>query len=188
MRGKKTFVYFLRISGVLTLICTLVAALISVVFALTDDVYQANLLATKQASISALFEQQKVECENLPCARESVQEVYRVTRNGELLGFCANVSSSGFGGEVNMMVAVAPDGRLLGVDIVAMSETPGLGSRVGEEEYLSQYQGLNAYGSPLDESVDAISGATISSRAVMTGVQTALDALSEFILAEVTVR
>ncbi len=189
MDNKKPGAELFRIASVLTLICTLVATLIAVVYALTDDVYQANLMATKQAAIAGLFEQDTVDCERLPAQQNEPQELYRVTKNGELLGFCANVQSAGFGGDIDMMVALSPAGVMLGVDIVAMSETPGLGSRVGEVDHLAQYQGLDVYTDPpvLGENVDAISGATISSKAVLAGVNTALDALSEYIQAEVGV-
>jgi electron transport complex protein RnfG len=83
-----------------------------------------------------------------------------------------------------MMVATQPSGEMLGVKIVSMSETPGLGSRVGADEHLSQYQGDFWYGHDKDltlgEDIDAISGATISSRAVNEGVNRALEALLSY--------
>jgi electron transport complex protein RnfG len=70
---------------------------------------------------------------------------------------------------------------LIGVEIISLSETPGLGSRVDDAEYLAQYSGMSVNKVPaLGEDVDAISGATISSRAVLSGVQKALNALKQY--------
>ena len=181
MAEKTTFASLARIAAVLTLICTLVAALLSGVYALTNETYENNLLATKQKAIASLFGLEAVETEALPTEGFEIEELYRVTQNGTVLGYCANVKSAGFGGDVDMMVATSPEGALLGVKIVAMSETPVLGSRAGEDEHLSQYKGTFAYGDDefltLGDHVDAISGATISSKAIHAGVNAALEAL-----------
>jgi electron transport complex protein RnfG len=70
------------------------------------------------------------------------------------------------------------------VKIGENSETPGLGSKVTEDNFLVQFQGINPQ-NPLKvvktegtrpEEIDAVSGATISSRAVVSGVQAAAEA------------
>ncbi|MBR0443140.1 MAG: FMN-binding protein [Clostridia bacterium] len=181
MAEKTTFASLARIAAVLTLICTLVAVLLAGVYALTNETYESNLLATKQKAIASLFAFETVDTEALPTEGFAVEELYRVSKDGAVLGYCANVKSAGFGGNIDMMVAVAPDGALLGVKIVAMSETPGLGSRAGEDAHLDQYKGAFAYGDgeylTLGEHVDAISGATVSSKAINAGVNAALQAL-----------
>ena len=170
-----------RIAAVLTLICTLVAALLSFVYSATNDQYEQNMLNAKREAIASLFDREIITTEELPTDDFEVEELYRVSEGGVLIGFCANVKSAGFGGNIDMMVAVDPSGAMLGVKIVSMSETPGLGSRVGEEEHLEQYRGDFWYGYDggltLGEDIDAISGATISSKAVNEGVNRALDAL-----------
>lgn len=188
MAEKTGVASFVRMAAVLTLICTLVAVLLSVVYAVTNDVYQNNLLQTKQKAIASLFDREAVTTEALPIEGFAVEELYRVTWDGTVLGYCANVKSAGFGGDIDMMVATSPEGALLGVKIVAMAETPGLGSRVGEDKHLSQYKGAFAYGNQeyltLGEQIDAISGATVSSKAVNAGVNAALEALLTYRHAE----
>lgn len=66
----------------------------------------------------------------------------------------------------------------MGVEIVSLSETPGLGARVNNAEYLRQYVGKGS-GLTIGKEISAISGATISSKAVLTGVNTAVAALVE---------
>lgn len=184
MAEKTKTVSLVRIAAVLTLISTLVALLLSGVYAMTNEIYEQNILRVKQEAVAALFDLETVETETLPTDGFAVEELYRVSEGGALLGFCANVKSAGFGGDINMMVAVDPGGTMLGVRIVSMSETPGLGSRAGEDAHLEQYSGLDAYGSgelvTLGEQVDAISGATVSSRAVNAGVNAALKALLSY--------
>ena len=181
MAERSTFSALARIAAALMLICTLVAALLSFVYSATNEQYEQNMLNAKRAAIAALFDCETVETEALSTEGFEVEELYRVSKNGALLGFCANVKSAGFGGDIDMMVAMGPSGEMLGVKIVSMSETPGLGSRVGEDEHLSQYRGDFGYGYDggltLGEHVDAITGATISSRAVNEGVNRALEAL-----------
>ena len=76
-----------------------------------------------------------------------------------------------------MVVGISADHKIVGVSITALSETPGLGSRVADRSYLDGYAGL--YGMiKLGDGIDAISGATISSRSVLTGVNRALEAVS----------
>lgn len=160
---------------VLTVICTLVAALLSGVYALTNDRYEQNVLFAKQSAVAALYGGEAVETEMLPVRGGEVEELYLVSLDGELLGYCANVKSAGFGGDIDMMVAADAEGKLLGVRIVSMSETPGLGSRVENEAHLGQYRGLDVYTDvTLGKQLDAVSGATISSKAVNEGVRRAL--------------
>ena len=60
---------------------------------------------------------------------------------------------------------------------MSLSETPGLGSRVQEAAYLDQYKGQSGT-LTLGEDVDAIAGATVSSRAVLNGVNRAVEILN----------
>ncbi|MBQ7320288.1 MAG: RnfABCDGE type electron transport complex subunit G [Clostridia bacterium] len=180
-----------RITLSLLVICAIVSAVVTAVHGLTYETYQLRLLEQKQAAISALFDGAAVSCEALPTEGDEVKELYRVCVGETVVGYCANVSSAGFGGDIDMMVAVSPDGVLRGVQIVSMSETPGLGSRVSRAEYLAGYAGMTLFGSHaqedlvLGEDIDAISGATISSRAVLSGVNAALRVLRQYVTVEV---
>lgn len=74
-----------------------------------------------------------------------------------------------------MIVGVAEDGTVLGVQILTLSETPGLGARVAEDSFLSRFtQSTPPYS--VGENIDAVAGATISSRAVAAAVNAAVEA------------
>lgn len=94
-------------------------------------------------------------------------------------GYVVSISVSGSQGMIDMLVGVAADGSVTGVAIIDMEETPGLGDKASEESFRSQYIGQSA---PLavtkdGGSIDALTGATVTSRAVTNGVNAACDAV-----------
>lgn len=169
-----------RMVVMLTAICVCVVLLLAVVNALTAEKIAENLAEAEKNGIIRVFGFDDIEYSPLENAPDTVSSVYEVTRQGNRLGWCVSVSPNGFGGNIDMVVGVSADGKIAGVTITSLSETPGLGSRVADENYLANYAWLDA-GSPLtlNADVDAISGATISSRSVLTGVNRATAALAE---------
>ena len=171
--AKGTIGTVLSVATVLTVICVLVAVVVSFVYAITEPVYERNLQAQKNEIIAALFDSAEVECQPAIPSEGSllpdgVREVLVVCVGGAPIGYCADVVVPGFGGDMELMVATDVRAEhILGVRVVAMSETPGLGARVGENDYLSHYTGLPTQKT---DSVDLISGASISSRAMRSGV------------------
>ncbi len=101
--------------------------------------------------------------------------------NGELLGYVIEVvSHEGYGGDIDFYVGVSLDGTVNGISFIEISETAGLGMRA--DEVLSpQFKNRHAdefkvtkSGSSSSDEIDAISSATITSRAVTGGVNAAL--------------
>ena len=166
----------MRIALVLTLICAVIAGLLSVVNQLTYAKIEENLEAERREAIVSIFGADDVTYDPCVSVPASVEAVYVIRRGETPLGYCVNLNSGGFGGDINLMVGVGEDGKILGVSVVSMSETPGLGTKVAESGYLAQYIGQGSDLS-LDTEVDGISGATVSSKAVLAGVNEAMDAL-----------
>ena len=100
----------------------------------------------------------------------------RIDSAGEITGLAAPFAGSGLWGEIHGYIAYAPDGgQILGIVFTKQNETPGLGGRIDEAAFRDQFRGLMiipglpvSYGDPAYEGIDAISGATSSSRAVIT--------------------
>lgn len=94
-------------------------------------------------------------------------------------GYVVEVGPSGFGGTIDMVVGVDPSGAVTGVSIVSMSETSGLGSNASKEEFRSQYTGKSGPFAVTKDGgeINALTGATVTSRAVTKGVNAALDAV-----------
>ncbi len=161
--------YVVGITAKLLVICTITALLLSVVNALTAERIIANTEAEKRAAISSIFGN-SIDTQLYPAELDGISELYLVTVDGSPLGYVAQVAPKGFGGEMIIMVGVSVDGTIKGVKLVSHSETPGLGNRVGEDFHTSKYIGQRAD----TLSVDAITGSTVSSTALKSGVETAL--------------
>jgi len=160
-------------------VCAVVAALISGVNALTEKKYHENLTEQKRQAIVRIFESETVSYRALSPQGET-EAVYEVCDGGQVIGYCVEVAPSGFGGAINMTVGYHADGSVKGVGIVSLSETPGLGSKVNDADYLSQYVGQTG-ALELGAQIDAIAGATISSTAVMDGVNRATELLNGYL-------
>ena len=163
----------------LLLICAIVAAVVAFVYELTLEKANENINRTKAEAVGAIFQMEAPVLEEKSKTDETV--IYLVF-NAEKspIGYCAEVKSAGFGGDLLVMVGYDLNAQIMGVEIVEMSETPGLGSKVGEVDYLSQYTGKSGE-LILNEDVDAVSGATISSKALLSGVNAATQALTDFL-------
>lgn len=175
--AKKSFWQAAVVGAKLLLICAIVAGVVSFVYALTAEQYAINMQATKNEAIGEIFGLSAPKCEALPAEGLEIEEtVFKVYDGDTHVGYCVEVKSGGFGGDITMMVGYTADCTMLGVEIVSMSETPGLGSKAGEAPFLSQFAGKTDT-LTLGEDVDAISGATISSKAVTEGVNQAFQSL-----------
>jgi len=102
---------------------------------------------------------------------------YRIYRGRDLLGFFAEVRGDGYGGEMGVQVALGPDRDVRAVHIGAHRESPTLGTLVTAPAFLGRFAGFHQGNRTLiRDRVEAISGATVSSRAVMRAVERALAA------------
>ena len=114
-----------------------------------------------------------------------VVEVYEWLNGSDVAGYTIKVLPKGYGGEIELMVGIKKDGDnavISGVNIGDMSETPGLGARSKEEAFYGQYKDKPATelsvvksGTAGETEIQAISGATITSKAVTSGVNAAVE-------------
>jgi electron transport complex protein RnfG len=116
-------------------------------------------------------------------------DYFEAQKGGEFQGYCINVTARGYGGPICMVVGIDGDGIIKGIKILDHCETPGIGSRINETTrgekgpwFLEQFAGRSGRTVALNRDIDAVSGATISSSAVTTAVNAAvnrfLDAMS----------
>jgi len=109
---------------------------------------------------------------------EIEDEVYTIYQDGEKAGYAFMANGSGYGGDIDILVGLENDFSIKDISILAQTETPGLGSRISEKSFTDQFKGLSA-----DEvafrtdngRIDAITGATISSKAVVDTVKEKMD-------------
>lgn len=172
----------LRISLVLMLIAAVSGGALAYAHAVTAPAIAKALEQAKQEALAqALPGAQQFQDQTKDYAAalgdpkyKCVKEVWAALSGSDRVGTVVVVAPTGYGGPVTCLIGVGGDGKVTGVQILAApSETPGLGSRVKEPAFREQFRGQSS--PPLK--VQAITGATISSRAVIGGVEAALDLL-----------
>ena len=171
MQNKKEngFGHLVKIVVVLTCICLGIALLLAVVNDITKDRIAENEILEKQNAILAVFPEGDTTAEY---TTEEGETVYIVTKEGKIIGYCVNAIGSGYNGDINMMIGLSADHEITGLTIVSMSETPGVGSKVGSGAFLERFIGFD-HPVTIGEDVDGISGATFSSKGVAQAVSIA---------------
>ena len=182
--------YIIKLAVTLLITCAVVAAALGGVNAVTaDKIADINWKNTVNAMKAVVADPDATEfsdamelTETMTAAASgagaSLDSVYQATANGENAGYAIKVVASGSQGSIEMMVGVDGEGAVTGV-----SKTKGIGSKVMENQntasgtgVLSQFIGKSAADGTLTvgSNVDAITGATVSTRGVTTGVNAAL--------------
>lgn len=109
-------------------------------------------------------------------------EYYAATANGKPVAYIASTAGKGYSSYVKMLISLDRDMKIRNVKILGHGETPGLGDQIEEKGFISQFSGKSLSQIVLvktetNENIQAISGATISSRAVTNGVKDAVQTL-----------
>lgn len=167
--------YILRLTLTLLLVTAVVAGLLGLVNYLTERKIAA--LQNEKAE-SAMREVLAADSyEPLETDAEGVTALYQAGDKG----YVVRVSVNGFGGAIDMMVGVDLNRTVTGVSIISHSETASLGANCTREDFRTQFVGLagglavNKDGGP----IEALTGATVTSRAVTKGVDLALECVKE---------
>ena len=182
--------YIIKLGVTLFVTCVVVAGLLGLVNMVTEDKSAAINWENTQTAMKAVvadpenaeFSEAMEPTSDMTAAASAaggtLDSVYEVLVGGESAGYAIKVVASGSQGNIEMMVGVDADGVVTGVSIVKNPETSGIGSKVmsNENGVLDQFIGKSAADGTLSvgKNVDAISGATVSSRGVTTGVNAAL--------------
>lgn len=170
---------------VLACICLVSAAILGLVNKVTVGPIQANTEKTVQESLRTVMpidgdyedvtDQYSGDPVTVPVTGVSVpvKAVYKAADEGYVV---ETMSPNGFGGALDMMAGVDNDGNVTGIAIISHAETSGLGSKSTDPEWQAQFKGVNGtIGVTKDGyQINAITGSTITSRAVCDGVNTAI--------------
>lgn len=159
---------------VLSVICIVVAGALAFTNELTAPIIdKAAVEAATKARIE-LFPDAN-DFTKLECDLPDVTEVYRA--NG-VDGMIVTATGKGYGGAIKVLVAFEKDGTIRRVKIEEQNETPGVGSKITFDNFWDSFTSLPAEPIELSD-INAISGATISSKAVVAAVNAAITAFSE---------
>jgi electron transport complex protein RnfG len=96
-------------------------------------------------------------------------------------GYVFSCQANGYGGAVQLAVGVSADSTITGLSVLSMSETPGLGAKCQESSFQEQFAGIKADSGKvtINQDFDQISGATITSSAVMRAINATLKFVAE---------
>ncbi len=176
MKTQSTVLYVLRISLTLLLITAVVAGALAAVNHITAPIIAAAKEAKLQAAVGEVLHGGGEEIPFDKAANPLVSAVY-----ASEAGYAVQVQPAGFGGAITMMVGVDKAGNVRNIAIVSHTETAGLGDVAAKDNdagnaFRGQFAGLSGTLAVTKDggTVDAITGATITSRAVTAGVNAAL--------------
>ena len=120
---------------------------------------------------------------------KSVFEVYKAVQDEKELGYALKTISAGYGGDIITLIGINNEQRISGLRVLVMSETKGLGTRIVDDlEFRNSFLDKNALGilTPVkepsaDDEVQLLSGATVSTKGVLKGVNDALDVYANYL-------
>lgn len=185
----------ISLSVVLTIVCVLTAVLFTL-HARTQDRILANQQSGLSQAIDALLppgsydndilaDKFFVRAPDLLGSDRSVP-IYRARLNGTpVAALLRPIAPDGYRGAIELLVAIAYDGTLLGVQVLAHDETPGLGDafETRDADWLAHFKGLSLGNPPQQRwtvrkdggDFDAFTGATITPRAIVRAVRKSLE-------------
>lgn len=157
----------------------------------TRDVIALRLEEDLKATISQVVEADKFDNDLLTSTIAMTDTaghavlVYQATKNNLVTAVIFEVSESGYSGVIRSLIAVSPDGTILGVRIISHSETPGLGDKIeiAKDDWVLGFNGLSFENPPPSEwrvkkdggYFDQFTGATITPRAVVKSIRAGLE-------------
>ena len=164
----------IRPTLILALICLLATLLLAGLNHLTTPIITENEEQTANETYAALLP----EADGFTALSCDIDGVTAVMEANNGAGYVITAQSRGYGGQVPAAVAFSSDGTILGVTMMENSETPGLGQKVTEDAFSGQFTGRDASEFTIDD-IDAITGATISSKAAVSAINLAIEAYQE---------
>ena len=167
--------HLVKIVVVLTAICVCVALLLAFVNNITKDVIAETAAKKQSDAILSMFGGFGSDAKEVrEYTTDDGTTVYAVIDDGVLIGYAVPSSGTGFGGERKTTVGFSLAGKVIGVKIISMSETPGVGSKTQNEDFLARYVGKSET-LTVGENFDGIANATISSKGVTEAVNKAIN-------------
>ena len=177
-----------NLTVVLTIICSLAATALALVYNITKDpiAYQQRLKKLKaikavQPNYDNEPDQDFVDLKTDESAEGNgdLTRFYITKKGGTPTGVVFMVSAVGYGGTIDLMVGLNPHGTITGVQVLRHTETPGLGAKITEDKFIQQFTAKNVRDTNWalkkeGGDIDQISGATISPQAVVKALNEGL--------------
>ncbi len=173
----------------LTLISLGAAACLGFVYEMTKKPIEVSNLNKKLNAIKQVVPEfdndPNAEMYRLPTGEGDSLDIFPAKKGDQIVGYAVNTyTNKGFSGNVTLMTGFSPDGSIIDITVLNQKETPGLGTKMALPEFKDQFKGKNPADFPLKVEkdggkVDAITAATISSRAFCDAVQRGYNTLQK---------
>ena len=170
----------------LVIICGISTGLLAGTNELTKEPIAAAEELSVQISMEAVAPDNAERFEKINIDDKTAKCYRALDKDGNVVSYAISTSAKGYGGTIKVMTGIDINGNIIGINVYDNSqETPGLGAKTSNEEFGGQFTGRSADKKfsvtkdslkyPDDQTIDAVTGATISSRAVVGAVDHALD-------------
>lgn len=170
----------------LFLICTVVTLLLAVTNSVTAPQIEKLQIETANKTKGAVLSVANSFSDEMTVELNGVTYTYYEGYDAEenIAGYVFTTSAKGYGGDIVTMVGVKADGTISGMDFLSISETAGLGMNADTDDFKNQYVGKSGEiglnkNAPAENEVQALTGATITSKAVTDAVNIALELYEE---------
>ncbi|MBD3164283.1 RnfABCDGE type electron transport complex subunit G [Candidatus Woesearchaeota archaeon] len=160
----------LKSTLVLSLVCLIAAALLGTAYIFTEP----GIEEQKEAALKESLGQVHTTADDF----EAKDGYFVALKNSKIIGYAAVAEAQGYGGTIKILAGIDTEKKLTGIRIMEHEETPGMGASALKPEFYSQFSGLPADKIALRRNggkIDAITGATITSSAVIDAVKQALE-------------
>jgi electron transport complex protein RnfG len=174
----------LKITLNLVVVYVIGGLILALVYARTSPIMYRNAVLEKEAALKRLMpDADKIEKLGDWDIHEKHAEYFAATKGGSVIGYIIQSYGKGYSSYINTLIAVDKDFRVQKIGILDQKETPGLGDEIDTDSFKKEFIGkdaghLRVVKSESPDYIQAISGATISSRAVAEdAVKTGVDFL-----------
>lgn len=165
----------------LTMATFMAGIIIGVVYYFTAPIAEIQRIKQKEQSMKEL-----VPTATAFVPIEGKEEWFKAEKDGQIIAYLALTHSKGFDGHIKMFVAASPDKKVIGYKVLSHKETPGLGDQAFKPKFAGQFTGKGVESMDVvkiqqEGKILAITGATITSRAVTLGVKNVLTELGAYL-------
>lgn len=165
----------------LFLICAAVTALLALTNQVTAPKISQLAVETENRTKNEVLADAKSFSDAKSASLEGSKYTYYegLDGSGKIIGYVFSTSAKGYGGDIDVMVGIDSNGVIKGVSILSISETAGLGMNAKNDSFLNQYNGKSGElsviknGTPAEDEIQALTGATITSKAMTNAVNIA---------------
>lgn len=186
---------YLKTGLVLLVISAVAAGLLAVVNSFTSEVIAKAEFEKSVQAYQEIYGDKADKFEPLDEAKKAalvekykeIQDVFVAKKGDEIVGYGINHTGNGYGGSMTNAIGLLNDGTIAGFRNIQNAETPGIGTQITEVPYFEQFVGKSFKNGEVkgnkdpqaEDEIPMISGATISSTAVLKGINSILPAYEE---------